>query len=783
MILFERYEYQPSDGPIGKTRLSLVYKAIDNTTSIPVAIKIFRNNESADGIALPEDNTLLTLEHPNLCRYWKIGEIERESPFGEKESMLVCVREYVNGKNLTDWYQSHKDPELLKPVVADFLRGLQYLDGQGIIHGRIKATNLLVSTEGGTPRGQLSDFGLKRKDDSNIEVNTDLQLLHQIIDNLLPSTDDTQVLILPSNTDDTEILPVNADDTQILVLPSNTDDTQILPVAADDTEVLLPDTNDTVILPVAANDRQDPAPANNRRVPPPVPPPPSSRGDTVHLLLNRYEYTPRVDLIGKGGFSKVYKAFDRRLNRWVALKIYTPGDFSDQYSPIAEIRRVINLDHPNICRYIDIEEIEREDALKDREIIQICVMELLDGGTLAEYYKSNPSEEVLRKLLSDVLNGLAYLHRNGIIHRDIKPANILIRETADGPVAKITDFGISKLSDATSRQNFSAIVGSVPYMAPEQLNVRKYGARQGVSFNLDLWSLGVTIYEVITGNPLFKNGQQESSEQIMANILAGAPAEKIAELPQPFRDIVTSCVVMDARDRVQKAGELLPLLHRTAQSAPVVDQPPAKPVAPTPPPPPPEKITRPKKAVASGEAKQIDRRIIWLGIAIAIAVLFLGVSVWLYIHNRQTPDVAGLSAQKADSTILTPPAATTPTVVKTTPNSDPTSPQPADSSAYRHKRAHHTPTQPAEDLSAGRDNRSSKCMLKLSASESCDVTIMGITSRIMQGESRTYRLGLGDYIIHAKAIDNPNLKYDGKLTVKPEMLDQPVHFNMTLTQK
>jgi len=74
-------------------------------------------------------------------------------------------------------------------------------------------------------------------------------------------------------------------------------------------------------------------------------------------------------------------------------------------------------------------------------------------------------------------------------------------------------------------------------------------------------------------------------------------------------------------------------------------------------------------------------------------------------------------------------------------------------------------------------------MLKLTASESCDVTIMGITSRILQGESRTYHLGLGDYVIHAKAIDDPNLRYDGRVSIKPDMLNQSVRYNMPLTRK
>ncbi len=107
----------------------------------------------------------------------------------------------------------------------------------------------------------------------------------------------------------------------------------------------------------------------------------------------------------------------------------------------------------------------------------------------------------------DVFMGLSYLHKNGIIHRDIKPANILIKQSLDGPIAKITDFGISKKSDSVNNNSSSALVVSIPYMAPEQLNVKKYGINGKISFNLDLWSLGVTIYEVLSGKVLFKNSE------------------------------------------------------------------------------------------------------------------------------------------------------------------------------------------------------------------------------------------------------------------------------------
>lgn len=288
-------------------------------------------------------------------------------------------------------------------------------------------------------------------------------------------------------------------------------------------------------------------------------------GEGSIVLFNRYEYLPVTDLIGKGGFSRVYKAYDKKLNRWVALKIYKTNDLSERYSPFAEIRRVINLDHGNICRYLDIEEIENVNPFGETEKIQVCVMELLDSGNIAEYYKAHPDPDVLKKLLADVLKGLAYLHKKGIIHRDIKPANILIKESIEGPVAKITDFGISKASDTVNNNSSSALIVSIPFMAPEQFNTKKYGIDEKISFNLDLWSLGVTIYEVYTGKVLFKDSEQDNSEQIMANIMAPELPDKINRLPEPFKNIVSHCLVKDAKQRAQKAEELIDLLNKKTE--------------------------------------------------------------------------------------------------------------------------------------------------------------------------------------------------------------------------
>jgi serine/threonine protein kinase len=427
------------------------------------------------------------------------------------------------------------------------------------------------------------------KEEAVEEVAGDLKATHviapQTIDAITeqpPVTDDIIVIATPpilqeeaaTSADDTVILPVtppveqnearSTDDTMIIsrapVVPQHhepsDDDTRVLSSTFNNQPHVAGD--ETVLLGNAA--RLTAAQKMAASVPPPTLLPPQGNKEKPVNLFNRYDYYPIADCIGKGGFSRVYKAYDNKLSRWVALKIYKTGEFSDRYSPIAEIRRVVNLDHPNICRYLDMEEVENKNPFGENEIIQVCVMELLDSGNILEYYRKSQDTQLLAKLLRDVLNGLAYLHRHGIIHRDIKPANILIKSALEGPVAKITDFGISKATDNINSNSSSALVVSIPYMAPEQLNVKKYGINEKIASNLDLWSLGVTLYEIITGKVLFRNSDKDSSEQVMANIMSPQLPEKINELPEPFRKIVSLCVVKNARERVQKAETLLQVL-------------------------------------------------------------------------------------------------------------------------------------------------------------------------------------------------------------------------------
>ena len=518
-------------------------------------------------------------------------------------------------------------------------------------------------------------------------------------------------------------------------------------------------------------------------------------------LFNRYDYYPVHDMIGKGGFSRVYKAYDNKLSRWVALKIYKTGEFSDRYSPIAEIKRVVNLDHANICRYLDIEEIQKENPFGENEKIQVCVMELLDGGNFAEYFRNSQSPDVLKKLLRDVLNGLAYLHKKGIIHRDIKPANILIKETVDGPVAKITDFGISKASDTMQNNTNSALIVSIPYMAPEQLNVKRYGMDEKISYNLDLWSFGVTLYEVITGKVLFKNSDQDSSEQIMTNIMAPELPDKINELPEPFRNIVKHCVIKNAKERVQRAEDLIPLLTPPDPVIDVLQEPEfwktaalkkrsslfvseEKTDIPT------EKINKPRlwedDPEIQAEATPASRRGNYLIIAGIAAVLVIVPVLLFSVFRNERPSIiippkSNTLQAKADTSSKTAAAMAGTTNVKK--EKDTVVNKPAEKTETASKSKSTTPAAKKEDKPVT-PKPGSKYSLTISTEATCTLTMTNLENNFVRdhgtitpGISIAVRLPRGKYILKATNTQTGKV-FTARVDVKAENLGKDGKFRI-----
>lgn len=281
----------------------------------------------------------------------------------------------------------------------------------------------------------------------------------------------------------------------------------------------------------------------------------------------RYTYDSRKDLLGEGGFSTVFLAMDNFLGRKVALKFF-PQSSNQKYSVLNEIRRVINLDHPNIARFHGAEVLQIPNVHGEMDTVEIGVMEYMDGGDLRNYFRKRlKTTELINKICFDILSGLQYLHENGIVHRDLKPENILIKETLHGPVAKIADFGISKRVDDTHHAS-SAVLGSIECMAPEQFNPGVYGVAGKIGTNVDLWSFGAMAIELLSGKSLFGSRTiGHTTEQVMNKILQQEITDADFEgVPVEWKPVLKRCLVRNASQRASTAEELLKMFDEKSSS-------------------------------------------------------------------------------------------------------------------------------------------------------------------------------------------------------------------------
>lgn len=265
-------------------------------------------------------------------------------------------------------------------------------------------------------------------------------------------------------------------------------------------------------------------------------------------------------LLGTGGMGEVYLARDPRLERVVALKILPPTLDADRMQRFThEARAASALNHPNVAIVHDIGESDG---------VRFIVMEYVGGKTLAETIADAPlAGPAIVDIAVQVADALDAAHSNGITHRDIKPANLML--TPRGLV-KVLDFGIAKtvprerLSPTTepmagTQTAVGFVIGSVPYMSPEQVLGREVDHRS------DFFSLGVTLYELTTGRHPFAGA---TATETMGRILHAQPEPITAldiAIPSEFERITNKCLEKDAARRYQSARELLADLRQLQQ--------------------------------------------------------------------------------------------------------------------------------------------------------------------------------------------------------------------------
>jgi dienelactone hydrolase/predicted Ser/Thr protein kinase len=258
------------------------------------------------------------------------------------------------------------------------------------------------------------------------------------------------------------------------------------------------------------------------------------------LIAGKYKI---VDEIGRGGMGVVFKAEDIRLQRTVALK-FLPANLADSAELkerfLIEARAAAALSHPNICVIHEVGESEERPYI---------AMEYVEGETLRELIKKKPlSKEQVLSITSQVASGLAEAHHKGIVHRDIKSANIMV--TAKGQ-AKVMDFGLAKLRGGSSLTRSQTTLGTVAYMSPEQAKGEEVDSRT------DLWSLGVVLYEMLTGELPFRGDRDLS---IIHSIVHEEPKPiklRKPPVPQELQQVVVRALKKKIEARYNSAEEML----------------------------------------------------------------------------------------------------------------------------------------------------------------------------------------------------------------------------------
>lgn len=268
--------------------------------------------------------------------------------------------------------------------------------------------------------------------------------------------------------------------------------------------------------------------------------------------LGRYEV---VKELGRGAMGTVYLGKDPKINREVAIKTLRYEDIDEEQ--LAEVKKRFfreaeaagRLSHPNIVTIYDVGE--------DYEIAYMA-MELLSGSDLTKYcQKENllPLHEVVR-IVTATANALDYAHEHDVVHRDIKPANIMVLKNGE---VRVADFGIARVVTSSKTQT-GVVLGTPSYMSPEQIAGQKVDGRS------DLFSLGVVLFELLTGTKPF---QGDSIATLMFNITTGLPpraAELVPDIPPSMQAILDKAMAKDREQRYQKGSEMAEELVQALKS-------------------------------------------------------------------------------------------------------------------------------------------------------------------------------------------------------------------------
>jgi serine/threonine-protein kinase len=244
-----------------------------------------------------------------------------------------------------------------------------------------------------------------------------------------------------------------------------------------------------------------------------------------------------LSTIGSGGFGTVYLAEDTWIDKKVALKVphKQTADFGEM---LREGRLLASLNHPNIVAILTAEKPEN---------VFFIVMEFVPGETLETIISREGALELSRALdyTCQICNAVDHAHRHGVLHRDLRPSNVLVAENG---MLKVADFGTSRFLEIAAHG--TTVIGSPPYMAPEQFHGKAV-------FASDVYSLGVTMYQMLTGALPYSTPSPADLERLMRGELVTGPRLKNPKVPKAINDIVLKAMAPEIPARYQRAGDVL----------------------------------------------------------------------------------------------------------------------------------------------------------------------------------------------------------------------------------
>ncbi len=275
------------------------------------------------------------------------------------------------------------------------------------------------------------------------------------------------------------------------------------------------------------------------------------------VFSSRYEIQREV---AQGGMAEVYLARDQLLNRPVALKALFP-EYAREPSFVERFRReaqaAANLNHPNIVAIYD---------WGQESGTYFIVMEYVEGRSLRDLIRSesplDPNQAA--EITAEIASALAFAHRNGVVHRDVKPGNVLL--TRSGNV-KVTDFGIARAGASDGLTQTGSVMGTATYFSPEQA--------QGLSVDgrSDVYSLGVVLYEMVTGGAPFTGDSPVAVAYKHVREDAVAPSQRNADVPHDLEQIIMTALAKNADQRYQTADDLRADLLRFRRGRPLASAP------------------------------------------------------------------------------------------------------------------------------------------------------------------------------------------------------------------